>query len=123
MRFIFLVMMTVLMVVFLNPVLPFWVIMILIAALAGLIGLKGAESFLAGGLGMGLAWLGQSLYISINTGSPLPNRMGELMGLGTGMTLVGITAILGFLLGGLSAMTGSLFRKLLKREPENLYKG
>lgn len=123
MRFIFLVMMTVLLVVFLNPVLPFWLIMILIGALAGLIGLKGAESFLAGGLGMGLAWLGQSLYISVGTGSPLPNRMGELMGLGSGMTLVGITAVLGFLLGGFSAMTGSLFRNLLKRKPDNLYRG
>lgn len=117
------VFMTALLVVFLNPILPFWVIMFLIAALAGLIGMKGVETFLATGLGMGLTWLGQSLYISIQTGSPLPNRMGELMGLGTGMTLVGIAAILGFLLGGLSGMTGSLFRKLLRREPENLYKG
>lgn len=123
MRFIFLVIMTVILVVFLNPVLPFWMIMILIGALAGLIGLKGAESFLAGGLGMGLAWLGQSLYISVSTGSPLPNRMGELMGLGSGMTLAGITAVLGFLLGGFSAMTGSLLRNLLKRKPDNLYRG
>ncbi|MDI1323078.1 MAG: hypothetical protein PSV36_10040 [Algoriphagus sp.] len=123
MRFIFLVIMTVILVVFLNPVLPFWVIMILIGALAGLIGLKGAESFLAGGLGMGLAWLGQSLYISVSTGSPLPNRMGELMGLGSGMTLAGITAVLGFLLGGFSAMTGSLLRNLLMRKPDNLYRG
>lgn len=115
--------MTVLLVVFLNPIFPFWVIMFLIAALAGLIGLKGVESFLATGLGMGLTWLGQSLFISIQTGSPLPNRMGELMGLGTGMTLVVIAATLGFILGGFSGLTGSLFRKLLRREPENLYKG
>ncbi len=97
--------------------------MFLIAALSGLIGIKGAESFLATGLGMGLAWLGQSLYLSIMTGSPLPNRMGELMGLGSGMSLVGITAVLGFLLGGFSGLTGSLLRRLFRRQPDNLYRG
>lgn len=123
MRFIFLVFLTALLVVFLNPILPFWIVMFLIAALAAFFGMKGAESFLGTGLGMGLAWLGQSLFISIETGSPLPNRMGELMGLGTGMTLVAISAILGFLLGGFSGLTGSLFRKLFRRQPDNLYKG
>jgi len=123
MRFIFLVFLTALLVVFLNPILPFWIVMFLIAALAAFFGMKGVESFLGTGLGMGLAWLGQSLFISIETGSPLPNRMGELMGLGTGMTLVAISAILGFLLGGFSGLTGSLFRKLFRRQPDNLYKG
>lgn len=123
MRFIFLVFLTALLVVFLNPILPFWIVMFLIAALAAFFGMKGVESFLGTGLGMGLSWLGQSLFISIETGSPLPNRMGELMGLGTGMTLVAISAILGFLLGGFSGLTGSLFRKLFRRQPDNLYKG
>lgn len=123
MKFIFLVFITALLVVFVNPIIPFWAIMILIVALTAFMGMKGAESFLAAGLGMGLAWLGQSLYISIETGSPLPNRMGELMGLGTGMTLVIITAILGFILGGFSGLTGSMFRRFFRRQPDNLYKG
>lgn len=79
--------------------------------------------FLGGGLGMGLTWVGQSIYLGITTGSPLPDRMGELMGMGTGMTLVAITGIIGFLLGAFSGLTGVMFRKVLQKAPNNVYKG
>jgi hypothetical protein len=72
---------------------------------------------------MGFAWLGQAIFISTSTGSSLPNKIGELMGLGSGMTVVGVTAIIGLLLGGFSGLTGSLFRNLFRKEPDNLYRG
>jgi hypothetical protein len=123
MRFIFLTLMTAILVVFLNPVVPFWVVMISIGILSAAIYPNGIGGFLGGGLGMGLAWMGQSIFLSITSASPLPDRMGELMGLGSGMTLVAATAVVGFLLGGFSGWTGVLFRNVLQKSPKNVYKG
>jgi hypothetical protein len=123
MRFIFLTILVAILVVFLNAVTPFWVVMIGIALLSALIYPNGIGGFMGGGLGMGLTWLGQCIYLGIITGSPLPDRMGDLMGLGSGMTLIGVAGILGFLLGGFSGWTGVLFRNLFVKTPENLYRG
>lgn len=123
MKFIGLTFLVVLAVGIINPFLPFWVVMISIAILAALIGIPSFTSFLAAGLGMGLVWVGQSFYLSIYTGSDLPQKMAELMGAGSGMNLVLITGLLGFLLGGLSGWTGGAFRKMLTPKPTNIYKG
>lgn len=123
MRFIFLTLITAILVVFLNPVAPFWVVMIGIGVLSALIYPNGIGGFLGGGLGMGLTWLGQSIYLGITTASPLPDRMGELMGMGSGMTLIAITGVVGFLLGAFSGWTGVLFRNLLQKAPKNVYRG
>lgn len=123
MRFIFLTVLTALMVVFLNPVVPFWVVMIGIGLISALLYPNGVGGFMGGGLGMGLSWLGQSIYIGVLTSSSLPDRMGELMGLGSGMTLIGLTGLLGFIFGGFSGWTGVLFRNMLQKEPKNIYRG
>ena len=123
MRFIFLTILTAILVVFLNPVAPFWMVMIGIAFLAALIYPNGFGGFLGGGLGMGLTWLGLCIYLGITTGSSLPDRMGELMGLGSGVTLIAITGVVGFLLGAFSGWTGVLFRNMLVKSPEDLYRG
>ncbi len=123
MRFIFLTILTAILVVFLNAAAPFWMVMIGIAVLAALIFPNGIGGFMGGGLGMGLTWLGQCIYLGITTGSPLPDRMGDLMGLGSGMTLIALTAATGFLLGGFSGWTGVLFRNMLRKTPGNVYRG
>ena len=121
MKFILLIVLTALLVLIVNPFLPYWAVMILLAILAAAVGNKGGGAFFAGGLGMGLAWMGQSVYISSVTGSQLPEKMSELMGLRDEITLFAITGVLGFFLGAFSALAGSLFRKLLKRKPDNIY--
>ena len=121
MKFILFTFLTALLVIVFNPFLPYWAIMLVIAVFAALIGNKGAGAFFAGGLGMGLAWLGQSIYISSFSGSSLPDNMGELMGFGSGMPLLALTGVLGFLLGAFSAWTGSQLRKLFKKKPDNIY--
>jgi hypothetical protein len=95
----------------------------LIAITSAILGGKGFASFLSGGIGMGLAWLGQTIYLSYQTGSPLPDQMAEIVGLGSGVALSAITGVIGFLLGGFSAFTGSLFRKLFEKKPDNIYRG
>lgn len=121
MKFILFTFLTALLVLIFNPFLPYWSVMIMVAIFAGLIGNKGTGAFFAGGLGMGLAWIGQSMYISTFSGSSLPNNMGELMGFGSATSLFAITGLLGFLLGAFSAWTGSLFRRLFKKKPDNIY--
>ncbi|PZX51897.1 hypothetical protein [Algoriphagus chordae] len=121
MKFILLTFLTVLLVIVFNPFVPYWVVMIGIMILSVLVGNKGAAAFFAGGIGMGLAWLGQTVYISTLSGSQLPQKMGELMGFGSDLALIAITVVLGFLLGAFSALTGSLLRKHLERKPDNIY--
>lgn len=123
MRFIFLTVLVAILVVFLNAAAPFWIVMIGIVLLSALIFPNGIGGFMGGGLGMGLTWLGQCIYLEITTASPLPDRMGELMGLGSGMTLIAVTGAIGFFLGGFSGWTGVLFRNLFVKAPENLYRG
>lgn len=123
MRFIFLTILTSIIVLFLNPIIPFWVIMVLIGGLSALIYPNAIGGFFGGGLGMGLAWFGQGIYLAISTSSSLPDRMGELMGMGSSMSLVAITGLLGFVLGGFSGWTGILFRNMMRKTPQNVYRG
>ena len=123
MKFISLTTLSAMIVVFVNPFFPFWIVMGLIGILSAILGGNGFVSFLAGGIGMGLSWLGQTVFLSYQTGSALPDQMAEIVGLGSGVILSAITGIVGFLLGGFSAFSGSLFRKLLKIKPDNIYKG
>jgi hypothetical protein len=123
MKFLIFTLLCALLVVFLNIVAPYWVVMIAVTGLAAAIRPSALGGFIGGGLGMGLAWLGQTVYIATFTSSSLPDKMGALMGLGTGTTLMLLTAVLGFLLGGCSGLLGVLGRNLLQKKPSNVYLG
>lgn len=121
MRFIFLTFLSAGVVIFLNPILPFWIVMIVIGVMSALVYPNGIGGFLGGGLGMGLTWLGQSIYLSISSGSSLPDRLGDLMELGSGMTLAAITGVVGFLLGAFSGWTGVLFRNMIQKDLHKVF--
>jgi hypothetical protein len=123
MKFLLFTLLSALVVVFLNIVAPYWVVMIAVTALAALIRPTVWGGFLGGGLGMGLVWLGQTLYISAVTSSTLPDKMGALMGLGSGLNLMLLTAVLGFILGGCSGLLGVMFRNLIQKKPMDVYLG
>ena len=123
MKFLLFTLLSALVVVFLNIVAPYWVVMIAVTALAALIRPNVWGGFLGGGLGMGLVWLGQTLYISAVTSSTLPDKMGALMGLGSGLSLMLLTAVLGFILGGSSGLLGVKFRNLIQKKPTDVYLG
>lgn len=114
---------TIVVVLILNWFLPYWFVMIVLAVLAAAFKVDGGTAFFSGGLGMGLVWLGLSLYINFSSGSHLSDNMAEIMGLKSGVFLLGITAILGFLLGAFSSWTGALLHKVSKRKPDNIYRG
>jgi hypothetical protein len=123
MRFILLLLVLATATVLLNPFLQFWMMMIMIAIVSALSKVKPMAAFFAGGLAMGMGWLAKSMYLMMSTGSPLADRMGELMGIGNGIMLAGITSMLGFLLGGFSALSGSTFRNLWRTKSKNIYRG
>ena len=123
MKFLLFTLLSALVVVFLNIVAPYWMVMIAVTALAALIRPTVWGGFLGGGLGMGLVWLGQTLYISVVTSSTLPDKMGALMGLGSGLSLMLLTAVLGFILGGSSGLLGVKFRNLIQKKPTDVYLG
>ena len=123
MKFLLFTLLSALVVVFLNIVAPYWVVMIAVTALAALIRPTVWGGFFGGGLGMGLVWLGQTLYISAVTSSTLPDKMGALMGLGSGLSLMLLTAVLGFILGGSSGLLGVKFRNLIQKKPTDVYLG
>ena len=123
MKFLLFTLLSALVVVFLNIVAPYWMVMIAVTALAALIRPTVWGGFLGGGLGMGLVWLGQTLYISAVTSSTLPDKMGALMGLGSGLSLMLLTAVLGFILGGFSGLLGVMFRNLVQKKRRDVYLG
>lgn len=123
MRFILLTVLVALLVVFLNPVASYWVVMIGILVISAILNPTGFGGFIGGGLGMGLTWLGQCIYLGIINSSSLPDRMGELMGFGSGTSVIAVTGFLGFLLGAFSGLTGVLFRRILQKKPLDVYKG
>ncbi len=123
MKFLLFTLLSALLVVFLNIVSPYWVVMIALTVLAGLIRPSVWGGFFGGGLGMGLVWLGQTVYISTVTSSTLPDKMGALMGLGSGLSLMVLTAVLGFILGGCSGLLGVMFRNLVQKKRRDVYLG
>lgn len=123
MKFLLFTLLSALLVVFLNIVTSYWVVMIALAVLAVLIRPSVWGGFFGGGLGMALAWLGQAVYISAVTSSTLPDKMGALMGLGSGLSLMVLTAVLGFILGGFSGLLGVMFRNLVQKKRRDVYLG
>lgn len=100
----------------LGPFIPYWGIMLSIAVLAAILGGKGVYSFFSAGLGMGLVWYLIPLMIQWDTESTLPERVAQIMGLEHEGLLLAATSFLGFLMGGLAALTGNLFRKLFEKD-------
>lgn len=123
MKFLLFTLLSALVVIFLNIVAPYWAVMIALTVLAGIIRPSGWGGFFGGGLGMGLIWLGQTVYISAVTSSTLPDKMGALMGLGSGLNLMLLTAVLGFILGGFSGLLGVMFRNLVQKNRRDVYLG
>lgn len=94
--------------------LPWWSLVV-IAAIIGLFFTYkyGVVSFFAGFLAVGVLWFISTMWLSSGTENQvLANRVGELFGGMSRIYLVYTTAMLGAILGGLAAMTGTFGRKL-----------
>lgn len=116
MKFSALFILSVLCAYFFGVYLPHWVLMLVICLLAAIIGGKASMAFFSAALAVGAVWFFVPLWITVRTDSDFPDRMAEIMGLGNGLALFGLTALLGFLLGGLAGLTGNRLRRILEKE-------
>lgn len=96
--------------------LPFWSI----AVVAALVGFafryeNSAVSFAAGLAAVTLLWSGYAAYLNSANLGQLSGQIGQLFKIGQAY-LVPLTGLLGGLLGGIGAQTGTLLRKLFERE-------
>jgi hypothetical protein len=108
MKFLIQVLFTIVFCAVLQFFLPWWTLAIGAFVVAFLFDNKSFPAFAAGFLGVILLWLGVAAYISMVTDSILTSKLNQLLPINSFV----ITALVGGLVGGLSALTGSLFRKL-----------
>lgn len=114
MRFFVQIVIIVLISYVLGPYLPYWTIMILIAGVTAFLKGPAFLSFVAGAIGVGLVWLLVPLLIWSSSDADLPNKTAEIMGLGNSTLLIGITGLIGLLIGGSSALAGNLLGKMFE---------
>ena len=104
MKFLYQVIATILISFLLQNFLPWWTMAVVSFALGYFFGNKGFISFCAGFLGVGLLWLGMSLFIDVSTHSILTEKINKLLPLNVFV----LTTMIGGLVGGLASLTGSL---------------
>ncbi len=97
---------------------PFWSI----AVVAAVVGFffkyeNSAVSFAAGTAAVVLLWSGYAVILNSANASQLAGQIGQLFNIGAGY-LVPITGLIGGLLGGLGAQTGTLARKLFEKDED-----
>ena len=91
--------------------LPWWSIALAAFIVAALIYQPPLRSFLTGFSAILLLWLGLILKISAANDEILAPRISMVMGLGGSHILIILSCIIGAVVGGLGALTGSLLRK------------
>lgn len=101
---------------FFGVYLPHWTLMLVIGTLAAVIGGKGSMAFFSSALAVGAVWFFVPLWITVKTNSDFPDKMAEIMGFGDGVALFGLTALMGFLLGGVAGLTGNRLHKIFAKE-------
>lgn len=97
-----------------ESIFPWWTIAVIAFMVCALLPASGFRSFLAGFMGTGLLWLAGALFYSISTDFILTEKVAKLMQLGSPGSLIVITALVGGLVGGLGALSGSQLYQLLK---------
>jgi hypothetical protein len=92
--------------------LPWWSFVVTNFIIAIVVNQKPGKSFLSGALGIGLLWLVLALVIDTQNNHILSVKVANILPLkGSYIALIIITSVVGFLLGGLSSLTGSFVRK------------
>ncbi len=111
MRFLLAVILTALLSFIAGIYLPWWSIAIVAFLMALLIPQSLGKSFLAGFTGIFLAWAIVALWIDTKNENLLSQKIAQLFPLGgSGVLLILITALVGALVGGFAAISGSSLR-------------
>lgn len=101
---------------------PWWTVAVCAFAVNVFLPTKGFNAFLSGFLGVGLLWLVFAWLIDMETSSLLTEKISTLFTLSNSTLLVALTGLVGGLVGGFAAMSGSMFRNLRQsEEPKSSY--
>ena len=100
---------------------PWWSILIVAFILNSIIHSSGVSSFGSGFIGVGMLWMIKALFIDLNTGSLLTDKIAELFSLPYTFLLILITAIIGGLSAGFAGLAGCHFRSLFKGRRKDYY--
>jgi hypothetical protein len=111
MKFIIQVLITAAVCFVLQSFLPWWSMPFGAASIAYLTDNKGGISFLAGLLGVALLWFAMALYVDMSSHGILTAKVNKLLPI----PALALTAIVGGLVGGMSALCGSLLRQGMSR--------
>ncbi len=102
--------------------LPWWSVVLSAFLIGILIPTSGFNSFLSGFLGVGLLWLIFSIAIYNRSDGILATRIAAIFQLNQPVLLVVVSSIIGGVVGGMGALTGSqFFRLFTKEEKKSLY--
>ena len=97
---------------------PWWSLAIVAFLVALLIHQQSGKAFLSGFLGVFLLWAGLAWWIDIKNDGYLSKKIAELLPLGgSSVMLIFVTALVGALVAGFGAMTGSFLRSPGKQAP------
>jgi hypothetical protein len=93
-----------------------WLIIIDAFVGALLLGKNGWQAFISGFLGVGLIWAGQAFYLNNQNEDLLANKIADLFFLPNSLALLGVTVLLGGLVGGFSALSGYSIRAFWQKK-------
>jgi hypothetical protein len=96
--------------------LPWWGIAIVALLVATIIHQKAGKAFLSGLLGVFLLWAGLAWWIDMKNNSVLSHKVASVLPLGGNTILIiAITGLVGGLVAGFAAMSGSYLRSSEKQ--------
>ena len=95
--------------------LPWWGMAITSLLVAVLIHQKAGKAFLAGLLGVFLLWAGLAWWIDMKNNGVLSTKIASILPLGGNtLVLIAVTGLIGGLVAGLAALSGSFLRSTSK---------
>lgn len=96
--------------------LPWWGIAIVALAVGALIHQQAARAWLAGFSGVFILWAGLAWWIDLQNQGILSQKVASILPLGGNTyAIIAVTGLIGGLIGGFAAMTGSFLRSTRKK--------
>jgi hypothetical protein len=96
-------------------VLPWWAACVLAFAAAFALGKTSSQTFWSGFCGVGLAWIALALLKSFPNEHVLAGRVATMFHLPHWLLLLAVTALIGAIIGGMSALSGRLVRRVIEK--------